>query len=128
MSAFIFSQYTDSPAKYFIFLMPIILLCNYSSICFCNRKGLLFFCSSHQCLQSLPLHFLLASSVSSCVPLHPFLWHIYQCTDDMDVYDHAMDFLVPDFCMVVPRQPFCNLLTWAQGCIQCVTLNHVCSA
>ena len=39
MSAFMFTQYTNSLAKSLIFSMPIWLLCNCSSICPCNLKG-----------------------------------------------------------------------------------------
>ena len=41
VSAFILTQYADLHAKSLIFSIPMWLPCNYCSICFCNRKGII---------------------------------------------------------------------------------------
>ena len=63
-----------------IFSIPTWLLSNSCSICFYKDKELLSLYPSWRCHQSLPVHFLLVSSVSSCV----FICHF--CTNSPALY------------------------------------------
>ena len=69
ISTSIFTQYTNSHARTLIFSIPICLLCSFCSICLYNfKKELSFFYLSWQCHQSLPIHFLLDSTISCYAP------------------------------------------------------------
>ena len=70
MSAFIFTQYTYYSAESLVFSMPILLLCNCSSICLCNRKGIIILLPSWQCHQLLLAHAWLANYSACFIPLH----------------------------------------------------------
>ena len=132
MSAFIWIQYTVSFTRSHVSSIPILLLCNWSNVCFCNIKGIIIHLHFITTSLIIARSFLIGQQVPKlgfisslyeailllCVPVTFAVLHIYSLQLSMCRLEwlqlsllcvYLCWNLVPVFCVVVMGQPICYI-------------------
>ena len=128
VSAFLLIQYPDSLARSHVFSIPMWLLCNWSSICFCKAEDIIIhlsfiatlFIIARSCLlasthlKKVPVHHCSVSILSLCVPVAFVVLHLHMLLISSIYVQTGMSTAVLTVCvlMLIPAISWCLFSLW----------------